>query len=69
MAEQNEIRLTPTEWHLLEMLVRNAGSSSPSVSYYNRCGDLRTAPRPTTFAYIWPTSAASWNPILLDRAI
>jgi two-component system KDP operon response regulator KdpE len=25
MAEQNEIRLTPTEWHLLEMLVRNAG--------------------------------------------
>jgi two-component system KDP operon response regulator KdpE len=25
MAGQNEIRLTPTEWHLLEMLVRNAG--------------------------------------------
>jgi two-component system, OmpR family, KDP operon response regulator KdpE len=25
MAGQKEIRLTPTEWHLLEMLVRNAG--------------------------------------------
>jgi two-component system, OmpR family, KDP operon response regulator KdpE len=25
MAGPNEIRLTPTEWHLLEMLVRNAG--------------------------------------------
>jgi two-component system, OmpR family, KDP operon response regulator KdpE len=25
MAGQDEIRLTPTEWHLLEMLVRNAG--------------------------------------------
>jgi two-component system KDP operon response regulator KdpE len=26
MAGQNEIRLTPTEWHLLEVLVRNAGN-------------------------------------------
>jgi two-component system, OmpR family, KDP operon response regulator KdpE len=26
MAGQDEIRLTPTEWHLLEMLVRNAGN-------------------------------------------
>jgi two-component system, OmpR family, KDP operon response regulator KdpE len=26
MAGQAEIRLTPTEWHLLEMLVRNAGN-------------------------------------------
>jgi two-component system, OmpR family, KDP operon response regulator KdpE len=25
-AGQNEIRLTPTEWHLLEVLVRNAGN-------------------------------------------
>ena len=23
--------------------------------------------RPTTFAYIWPTSAASWNRILRPR--
>jgi two-component system, OmpR family, KDP operon response regulator KdpE len=26
MSEQVEIRLTPTEWHLLEVLVRNAGN-------------------------------------------
>jgi two-component system KDP operon response regulator KdpE len=26
MAGQDEIRLTPTEWHLLELLVRNAGN-------------------------------------------
>ena len=26
MPDQDEIRLTPTEWHLLEMLVRNAGN-------------------------------------------
>ena len=26
MSEQAEIRLTPTEWHLLEVLVRNAGN-------------------------------------------
>jgi two-component system, OmpR family, KDP operon response regulator KdpE len=26
MVGQDEIRLTPTEWHLLEMLVRNAGN-------------------------------------------
>jgi two-component system, OmpR family, KDP operon response regulator KdpE len=26
MREQAEIRLTPTEWHLLEVLVRNAGN-------------------------------------------
>ena len=26
LAGPEEIRLTPTEWHLLEMLVRNAGN-------------------------------------------
>jgi two-component system KDP operon response regulator KdpE len=26
LAGQDEIRLTPTEWHLLEILVRNAGN-------------------------------------------
>lgn len=26
MSEQAEIRLTPTEWHLLEVLVRNTGN-------------------------------------------
>ena len=38
MAGQDEIRLTPTEWHLLEMLVRNAGKPSLSVNSCSRYG-------------------------------
>ena len=52
MAGQDEIRLTPTEWHLLEMLVRNAGKPSLSVNSCSRYGGPAMAQRPTTFACI-----------------
>ena len=61
MAGQDEIRLTPTEWHLLETLVRYAGKPSLSVNSCSRYGGPAMAQRPTTFACISPTCAASWN--------
>ena len=43
-----EVRLTPTEWHLLEVLVRHPGRSSPSASCCRRSGARPTPPRRTT---------------------
>ena len=42
------VRLTPTQWHIVEVLVRNAGRSSPTSSSCTRSGDRPTARRPTT---------------------
>ena len=56
-----DVRLTPTEWQLLEILVRNRGGSSPSASCSRRCGGPRTKPRATTCASTWRSCAASWS--------
>ena len=40
------IRLTPTEWAILEILVRNPGSSSPNASCSTRSGGRATRRRP-----------------------
>ena len=64
MAGQDEIRLTPTEWHLLETLVRYAGKLLTQrqllqqvwgPSYGTETNYLRV--------HISPTCAASWNRI------
>ena len=57
-----DVRLTPTEWQLLEVLVRQLlGGWSPSASCCVRCGDRSTRPRATTCGSTSRTCAASWN--------
>ena len=48
-TEGDDVRLTPTEWQLLEILVRNRDGSSPSASCSRKCGGPRTKPRGTTW--------------------
>ena len=38
-----DVRLTPTEWSLLESLARNVGGWCPSASCSTRCGDPATS--------------------------
>ena len=48
----------PTEWHLLEILVRHPGqlvTQQPAAA--RRSGARRTRPRPTTCASTWPSFA------------
>jgi hypothetical protein len=59
----DEIRLTPTEWGIVEALVRNKGPLVTQQQLLRPCGDLNTARRPNTCGSTWPTSAASWSPI------
>src|SRR4249920_2285980 len=49
-----EVRLTPTEWHLVEVLVRNRGRLVASVSSSRRCGGPSTTTRRTTCGCSWP---------------
>ena len=64
----DEVRLTPTEWHLVEVLVRNRASSSPSASCSRRSGARSTTTRRTTCASTWPRCAASSSPSPAARA-
>jgi two-component system, OmpR family, KDP operon response regulator KdpE len=57
-----EARLTPTEWHLLEILVRHAGNSSPTSNCCTRYGDPSSNPKPATCVSTSATSAARSNP-------
>ena len=58
------VRLTPTEWHLLEMLVRNEGKLVSHASCCKRSGVRRTRRRRTTCASTSPSCAASSSPTL-----
>ena len=61
-TEAGEVKLTPTEWHLLEVLVRHPGQLVRRRSCCRRSGDRRTRPRPTTYASICPSCATSSRP-------
>ena len=56
------IHLTPIEWSLLEILVRNPGASSPSATCYRRSGGRSTARRPTTCGSTSPICGPSSSP-------
>lgn len=57
----HDVRLTPTEWHLLEILVTNPGLPSRRSTCWRRCGVSARATRPTTCGSTWPSSAGNWR--------
>jgi two-component system, OmpR family, KDP operon response regulator KdpE len=57
-----EIRLTPTEWQLVELLVRNPGRLVSQRQLLHEVWGPSTGRRPTTYACSSPRSVASWNP-------
>ena len=54
-----EIRLTPTEWHLLEVLVRHPGRLLSQRQLLTRSGGPATRPPRATCGSTWPSCAAS----------
>jgi two-component system, OmpR family, KDP operon response regulator KdpE len=60
-TEDGEIRLTPTEWHVLEVLIRHSGKLVGQSSSSRRSGGPATSPRRTTCACTWLNSDASSN--------
>ena len=58
-ASGEDVRLTPTEWAIVELLVRHPASSSPSASCCTTSGARSTTPRRTTSASTWHRSGAS----------
>lgn len=69
MSERAEIRLTPTEWHLLEVLVRSAGNLVTQRQLLQQVWGPAYGTETTTFGCISPTCAASSSRIPLGRAI
>ena len=56
------VRLTPTEWQLLEILVRNSGRLVTQRQLLREVWGPRTRRRATTCGCTWPSCAASWSP-------
>ena len=54
-----EVRLTPTEWQLVEVLVRNRGKLVPNTNSCRRSGAPRTATKRATYASTSPGSDGS----------
>ncbi len=54
-----QVRLTPTEWSILELLARNPASWSAAAGSSTTSGARRTARRPATCACTSPSSARS----------
>ena len=61
-ATATEVRLTPTEWHLVEVLVRNAGRLVTQRQLLQEVWGPQYETRPTTCGCTWPRSAASSSP-------
>jgi hypothetical protein len=51
------VRLTPTEWHLLDVLVRNPGRLVSQPQLLVNYGVPATRNKPTTYASTWPSYA------------
>ena len=67
-APASDVRLTPTEWAIVELLVRNPGQARQrSVSCCTRSGARSTGRRRTTCASTWRRSGASSSPTRPDR--
>ena len=62
-ATASDVRLTPTEWQLLESWPATAAGWSPSASSCTRSGDRPTTRRPTTCGSTWRSCGASSSPI------
>jgi two-component system KDP operon response regulator KdpE len=56
------VRLTPTEWALLELLVRHPGKLMTQQDLLTRVWDRTTPATTTTCGSTWPGCDASWNP-------
>jgi hypothetical protein len=67
-ASGTEVRLTPTEWHLLEASSATPNVWSPTNSCCTRSGDRGTRQTRTTCAYTWPTCGANSNPTRAGHA-
>jgi two-component system KDP operon response regulator KdpE len=63
-----DVRLTPTEWHLLGYWPATRTASSGTANCCGRCGGPTTRPNRTTCGCTWPTCAASSNPTRRSRA-
>jgi hypothetical protein len=63
-----EVRLTPTEWHIVEILVRNASKLVTQRQLLQEVWACSTRRKRTTCASTSPRSAASSNPIRPDPA-
>jgi hypothetical protein len=63
-----EIRLTPTEWAIVEILVRNPGKLVTQRQLLQEVWRRNTRRRRTTYASISPRSARSSSPIRRSRA-
>ena len=63
-----EIRLTPTEWHIVEVLVRNAGKLVTQRQLLQEVWGRNTRRRRTTSGSTWLRSAPSSSPTLRGRA-
>ena len=61
------IHLTPTEWHLLESLVRHPESSSPAGPCSPNSAAAPTTPTRPTCASTSPPCAESWSRSRADR--
>jgi len=61
-AQPDGIRLTPTEWHLLEVLLRNPGKLLSRNQPADRGVGAGYATPPATYACTWLSCAASLEP-------
>lgn len=55
------VRLTPTEWRILALLVANPGGWCPGGRSCARCGDRPRRRAATTCGSTWPGCGASWS--------
>jgi two-component system KDP operon response regulator KdpE len=67
LASGTDVRLTPTEWQVLEVLARNRGRLVTGRQLLQDVWGRRTAPKHTICACTWPSFAASWSPIRRGR--
>ena len=66
---RRDVRLTPTEWHLLEVLVRNPRpAGQPAAAAAGGLGPRLRHGDATTCGSTWPSCAASWSRTRRARA-
>ena len=58
----SDVRLTPTEWQLLEVLVRNRDRLVTQRQLLAEVWGPQTRPRPTTCVSTLPSCAGNWSP-------
>jgi two-component system KDP operon response regulator KdpE len=66
---QQTIHLTPIEYRLLALLVRNAGKVLPTASSCATCGGHPASSMPTTCASTWANCGTSWKRIRRSHVV